>query len=530
MIKALLKKQTLEFLAMFMGGGKSGKANNKKMAILYIIIFAYVFFAGGYMMYTMADSLCPALNAVGMDWLFFAVIGLMAMGLSVIFGIFTTQPMLYDAKDNEFLLALPIPASKMLFSRMALLYGQNLLCTLLIFIPVIISYGQTVGVKPLPLAFQVVTILVLSLLSLVVECIVGWIVAIVSSRMRKKNLITLVLSLALLAGYFYLTAKMPEYMEYIITNAQQVGANIINVFYPFYQMGLGASGQTKGFLIFVGISLVLFAAVYFVLSISFIRIISTKRGAKKVKYTGQVLKSRSYSSALFRKELTRFFGTTMYMLNCGLGVIFHVAIAALAIVKKDMLSELLAVVPVFADHTTVMITALVCVIAAMNMVTAPSISLEGKNIWILQTAPFDGWQVLKAKLKLHLVVNLPSSILCIAVLGVIMDIGVAGIILAEVFAVIFVFFCAVIGLVFNLKIPNFNWTSEAVVIKQSASVLITMLVNMGSVFALGGLYYLLQKALAVEIILLIFIAVLLVVTAILTLNLKNKGSEKFTYL
>lgn len=530
MIKALLEKQTLEFLSMFTGGGKSGKAKNKKMDLLYLIVFAYAFIVVGYMMYTMADNLCPALVATGMEWLFFALFGLMSMGLSVIFGIFTTQPMLYDAKDNEFLLALPIPASKILFSRMALLYGQNLLCSLLIFIPSLIAYSQTVGVKPLSLVFQVVIILVLSLLSLVVECIVGWIVALVSSKMRKKNLITLVLSLVLLAGYFYLTIKMPEYMEYIIANSQQVGTNLINAFYPFYQMGLGASGQIKGFLIFTGISLVLFAVVYFLLSISFIKIITNKRGVKKVKYTGQVLEIRSYSSALFRKELTRFFSSTMYMLNCGLGVIFHIAIAVLAIVKKDIIIEIFSMVPAFADNTTAVVTALVCVIAAMNMVTAASVSLEGKNIWILQTAPFDSWQVIKAKLKLHLVINLPSSVLCIAVLGVVMDIGVSGIILSEILAVIFVFLCAVTGLVFNLKMPSLNWTSEAVVIKQSASVLVTMLVNMGSVFALGGLYYLLQKALSWEMIFLIFIAVLAIVTVILTLNLKNKGSKKFMYL
>ena len=530
MLKALLKKQTLEFLSMFTGNGKSGKGKNKKMGILYLIIFAYAFVVSGYVMYTMADNLCPPLHAVGMDWLFFALVGLMAMGLSVIFGIFTTQPMLYDAKDNEFLLALPIPASKILFSRMALLYGQNLLCSLLIFIPALLAYNQTVSVKALSLVFQVVIIIVLSLLCLVVECVVGWLVAIVSSKMRKKNVVTLVLSLALLVGYFYITTKMPGYMEYIINNAQQVGANLINAFYPFYQMGLGASGQTKGLLVFTGISLVLFAVVYFVLSISFIRIISTKKGAKKVKYTGQVLEPRSYSSALFRKEMTRFFKTPMYMLNCGLGVIIHIAIAVLTIVKKDMILELFAVVPIFADHTMAMVTALVCVISAMDMVTAPSISLEGKNIWILQTAPFDGWQVLKAKLKLHLMVNLPSSILCIAVLGVVMDIGTVGIVLAEAFTVLFVFLCAVVGLILNLKIPNFNWTSEAVVIKQSASVLVSMLVNMGLVFAFGGLYYLLQKALTGEIILLIFIAVLAIVTVLLTLNLKNKGSKRFAYL
>lgn len=528
MLKALLKKQMLE---MFTGNGKTGtKVNKKGMAVLYLIIFAYAFGAGGFMIYNLADVLCAPLCSVGMNWLFFALIGLMSAGLSVIFGIFTSQPMLYDAKDNDFLLSLPIPASKILFSRMFLLYLQNLIFSMLVFIPSLIVYNGTVGIDASSVIFQLIIMLVLPLLSLVIECVVGWVVALITSRMRKKTIVTLVLSLVLLGAYFYLTTKMSGYIEYITTNSQQLGAKVINTFYPFYQMGLGASGKVGGLLIFLGISIALFAIVYVVLSVSFIKIATTKRGAKKVKYTGQTLKTRSNNSALFRKELTRFSSTPKYMLNCGLGVIFHIVIAVFMIIKKDMLLETLLVIPVFANHMLAVITALVSIIASMNVITAPAISLEGKNIWILQTMPLDGWQVLKAKLKLHLVINLPSSILCVAVLGVVMNIGVVGIILSEIFTVLFVCFGAVIGLVCNLKMPNFNWTSEAVVVKQSASVLVSILVNMGAIFALGVLYYTLQKFLIAEIILSILIVVLLIVTAFFALNLKNNGSKKFMYL
>ncbi|MBR5272639.1 MAG: hypothetical protein IKU25_04510 [Clostridia bacterium] len=531
MLKALLNKQILEFFSLFTGSGKMGKKSNKKgMTVLYAVVFAYVFGAGGFMMYQIADALCPSLCSVGMGWLFFAIIGLMSVSLSVIFGIFTTQPMLYDAKDNDLLLSFPISASKILFSRMFLLYLQNLIFSLLIFIPAVVVYNSTVGTQPLTLVLQVIVMIILPLLSLVVECVVGWIVAVITSKMRRKNIVTLVLSVALLGAYFYLTTKMTDYMEYITGNAQQLGAKIINAFYPFYQMGRGACGEISSLLVFTGISLVVFAIVYFILSISFIKITTTKKGAKKVKYTGQMLETMSVSSALFKKELNRFFATPMYMLNCGLGVIFHIVIIVFVIVKKDALFEVFSVITVFEHHTLAMLVALTCAVAGMDLVTAPAVSLEGKNIWILQTMPLDSWQVLKAKLKLHLTINLPSSVLCIALTGAFMDVGVVGIITAEAFTIIFVCFCAVIGLICNLKIPNLNWTSEAVVIKQSASVLVSMLVNLGTIFAFGGLYYLLQRFLPAEIIILIFAIVLLAVTAVFTRNLKINGSKKFSYL
>ena len=58
MLKALLKKQTLEFFAMFTGNGKTGKKVNKKgLAVLYVIIFAYAFGVGGFVIYNLTDVL-----------------------------------------------------------------------------------------------------------------------------------------------------------------------------------------------------------------------------------------------------------------------------------------------------------------------------------------------------------------------------------------------------------------------------------------------------------------------------------------
>jgi ABC-2 type transport system permease protein len=242
--------------------------------LLYLIVFAYVFVTVCFMMYNISEALCAPLTAVGMDWLFFAIIGFFAIGMSVVFGLFTSQPMLYDAKDNDLLLALPIPASKILLSRMLLLYVQNLLCSVLILAPALVVYTQTVGADAVALALQVMILLIMPLLCLVIECVVGWIIALISSKMRNKNIVTVVLSLALLAAYFYFVGKMPDYMNYIIANSQQVGSSLVNAFYPFYKMGLGASGDVESFLIFAGISLAVFALVYLLLSVSFIRIIA----------------------------------------------------------------------------------------------------------------------------------------------------------------------------------------------------------------------------------------------------------------
>ena len=48
-------------------------------------------------------------------------------------------------------------------------------------------------------------------------------------------------------------------------------------------------------------------------------------------------------------------------------------------------------------------------IASINDISAPSVSLEGKTLWLVQALPVSPWQVLKAKLKLHLILTLPPA-------------------------------------------------------------------------------------------------------------------------
>ena len=62
-----------------------------------------------------------------------------------------------------------------------------------------------------------------------------------------------------------------------------------------------------------------------------------------------------------------------------------------------------------------MLTAALCMLASMNDMAAPSVSLEGKSLWLLQSLPVTPWQVLRAKLRLQLLL---TAIPVLAVPGV----------------------------------------------------------------------------------------------------------------
>ena len=56
----------------------------------------------------MAEMLCVPFVDAGFSWLYFAVMGLMAIAVGIIGSVFSTYSTLYLAKDNDMLLAMPI--------------------------------------------------------------------------------------------------------------------------------------------------------------------------------------------------------------------------------------------------------------------------------------------------------------------------------------------------------------------------------------------------------------------------------------
>ena len=60
----------------------------------------------------------------------------------------------------------------------------------------------------------------------------------------------------------------------------------------------------------------------------------------------------------------------------------------------------------------VLVVTALSLLASMNDMVVPSVSLEGKNIWIAQSLPMDLWQVLRAKLSVQLLLTIVPLIVC----------------------------------------------------------------------------------------------------------------------
>ena len=295
--------------------------------------------------------------------------------------------------------------------------------------------------------------------------------ALISSKVRNKSFVTVILSLAFIGGYYYVYFRAFDMLAGILTNADTIAASVKSILFPFYHMGLAAEGKPLSMLIFMGVIAALFALVYLVLSRGFIKLATTNKGTAKVKYKEQAVKAGNADSALLKKELKRFLSSPNYIMNCGLGIIFMLIAAVALIINRSTIAVYLPVLYEGVESMIpLLITAALCMIVSMNDISAPSVSLEGKNLWLVQVLPVSGWQVLKAKLKLHLLLTLPpAAVLTISAL-IVFQPDVEYMILIPLTVVAFIVTMALFGLFMNLKAPNLNWTNEAVPIKQSLSV------------------------------------------------------------
>ena len=83
-----------------------------------------------------------------------------------------------------------------------------------------------------------ITSAMISLFVLVLSAVLGWVVALISGKMRRKNITTVLLSLVFLVAYFLFYSKAFDYLQAITSSPEGAGAMVKNALYPFYQMGL----------------------------------------------------------------------------------------------------------------------------------------------------------------------------------------------------------------------------------------------------------------------------------------------------
>jgi len=473
MLKTLIKNEMFRLCSLYFYNSKKKTLRSTGGIIGMIVLFLFIFASVSFAFVGMSEMFI-SFAELGLSWFYFLFFALVAIGLGTIGSVFFTYSGLYQAKDNEFLLSLPIRSSKILFVRMLSIYGTTLIFEAIPLIPSYIVYWIKIKTTPLQVAIQIVFFFILGLLILGLTCLLGFVVAIISTKLKNKTFITVFLIFGFLGAYYFVYFKINSYLQLIVQNVEKY-SNSISKYFFLLQLGELFTGKIDSFLIISAISLVFFALVYFILSISFIKIVTNNSGAKKTVYVEKKSKTLSIDNALLKKEFKRFFGSVAYLTNCGFSIVIMIVGAVYIFIKSDMIytsiNNLLNMLDI-KEYLSLFLACAVSFVSSTIDITAPSISLEGKNLWILQTSPIKAESILKAKLKLHYILSVFPIILVIISISYALKLDALSILLILLFNFVMIILFANLGLALNLKVPNFDWENETVPVKQGFPIMI----------------------------------------------------------
>lgn len=500
MMKALLR---LRFQALFAGLTRQGRKSDSRkkksgkgavilMAVLYLYVAAVLCGAMGFLFWTLATPY----HALGLDWLYFAMAGTMGLGFSVLGSVFTTQNQLYAAKDNDLLLALPIPPARILLSRMLPLMAMNLLFSGIVMVPAMVVYAIVIRFSIGLFLAQLVGMVLVSLLAQGIACILGWGLHLLLSRVNK-SVASIVYTVIFLALYFTLYPKVNELLTVMAANGEAIAGTLQSWVWPMYALGQGSMGKIGYLSAAAAICIGIFALVYWFLSVTFLRTATARKGSKRGRLNMSSLKTGTASQAVVKKELRQFLGCPVYLTNMGIGLIMIPGITVAGVIfRGTLMAELGEALPLLQPYIGLIICAILLFTGSMICISAPSVSLEGKSLWILKSLPISAWQILQGKLKFHCLMAAPVAAVAGCVLSAVYGCGLPEILLCTAIAPMVMILNGLLGLLCNLKWPRFDWISEAYPCKQAAPVAIVMFAMMGLPLVLGAAYFLLHSHLS----------------------------------
>lgn len=531
MLKTLLRVRMAALLAAFTGQSRKRKSQTKGKAVGYAFLMLYCFCAFVFLFYTSFSQLAAAFFPAGLGWLYFAMFAIMAFALMFIGSVFTAKSQLFEAKDNELLLSMPVPPGMILLSRMAALLAMNFVLELVVALPVFVSwlqYGETSGTG---IAAFVVIVLALPLFSLAVSCLFAWLVSLVTSHMRNTTAVTMVISVVFMLAYFLFCFRMNSYVTQLAANGAAI-AGALGSAAPLVWLGRAAA---DGSLADLGLTLLWtvlpFVLAYVLLNRSFIRIVTMRRGQVKVRYEKRAMRASSQSAALYRRELARLTSSSGYMLNAGLGLVFELVLAVLAVVKRrELLGALTAIPELYAAAAPILLLACMMV-SGMVFFTASSVSLEGKSYWIVRSMPVETKKVLQAKLSLSNSLAIAPALLMTLAAALALRLPAAETALLLACQLLFVLLTANVGLMEDLRHCNLDWINETQAAKQGAGVLLSMLLGFGFVVAVGALYFfLLAELMPTTAFLGLILALMAILYALTARWLMTRGVKRFETL
>lgn len=397
---------------------------------------------------------------------------------------FRSNGILFGSRDMQMLTALPVKSSEIISSKFLFMYLLNLLIAVIFMIPggmIWILYAKADAFRSV--LFLLSTFFV-PLIPMCIASVIGVLIVFLSSHFKNRSIFAVLLSFLALGFVAYMASFSMQSGNQDLNNIGAMLAGQITGLYPL--SGFFLQGANLFGILSVSLFLVLSLTVLFL----FIKIVALKYSyfntlaSRTSKYKKQTVSFKAHSPfiTLYQKEFGRFFSSYMAVLNTGLGVVLLCLFGIfLLIMSPEKLGEYAGI----PDMNSLLAGYAPLVVASMlslNSPAASSISLEGKNIWILQSSPLSVKTILNSKLAVTCTLHFFGYLFAVFAMLTRLQMNIVQAVSLIVIPVCYSLFIAVLGIFLNKKYPNYDWSSEVMVVKQSVPAMASGIIGMVFVF------------------------------------------------
>ena len=457
--------------------------STKKKNIIKIFLALIIIFYFTYSIYDFTSYIMPAFISLNMPIYIFGLFFSITSVFILFNNLFKVKTMLFDYNDYDLLNAMPIKRSTIILSKMVSVYLLNLLYTFVIMIPVYLAYikynSSSFGILYFLLLF------IIPIVPLIVSYLIGIFLSWLMSHFKNKNIGSFIVNLTFVILVMVISFKMNNLDIDNIANGSINIVNRIEGIYPLTKLFIWLLNHFEiiKLLEFILIPIILTTVFIMIINCFYIRI-RTKLLKVNVSdnYEVKMYHRRSSLMSLYKKEMKKFCSSSMYILNTIFGcILLIVLVFCLLIFNNNTIANFLNI-PDFTNTLKMNVILVISIACVLSSTTYPSISLEGKNLWIMKMLPVSSDKILLSKIFVNLTFTIPTIIITGTIFGIYFHFNFVEFLIIYLMPLMYAIFTAILGLIYNLLFPKFDYENEVKVIKQSMPAFLTIFSGIIMVF------------------------------------------------
>ncbi len=412
-----------------------------------------------------------------------AISALICTLITLILTFLKSSGVLIGLRDYDMVMSLPVRNSEVVLSRLTMVYLADLLISMIIVLPSVVIFWTNAETGISGNIMFLLSFLFLPVIPMIISLGLGVLISVISSRSKHKNILSLVLSTLIVLLIVAASTKAQNLNRNEILNIGILISDMTKKLYPPAGLISKAVEQQNWlyFLAFAGMSLL--TSVLFVgIAAHFYQKMNTAAfHPSAAKFEGKILQVSSPLKAMYKREFDRYFSCTIYALNSTIGMVLLLVAALLLLFISPEALEQQSGIAGLSQMLRQVLPLVIAVFVTMTSTTSASLSLEGKNRWIMCSVPVRAIDIFNSKIAVNLTVICPFILISAALTGFKMGISLKQAVLLCIVPTVYACYISVLGMYMNVKFPKYDWTSEYYAIKGgSISVLATMGAGMSS--------------------------------------------------